>query len=172
MPNGELTQLLMAEVINFYRVKEPYGYLSNFAPHPITMDGKLWPTSEHWFQAQKFSGTNVEAEMMEAIRLEPSPMKAVLLGRDRSKPRRENWSSLRDDLMRQAVRAKFAQHADIRASLLSTGDALIVEHTTNDDYWGDGGDGSGANMLGKILMEVREELRSGQALDFPEAGAE
>jgi len=62
--------------------------------------------------------------------------------------------------MRQAVLAKFTQHDDIRAILIETGDALLVEHTANDDYWGDGGDGSGKNMLGKILMSVREELRA------------
>jgi ribA/ribD-fused uncharacterized protein len=60
--------------------------------------------------------------------------------------------------MRKAVRAKFTQHPDLRAILLGTGDARLVEHTENDSYWGDGGDGSGKNWLGKILMEIREEL--------------
>ena len=55
--------------------------------------------------------------------------------------------------------AKFAQHPDIRAVLLSTGDERLVEHTSSDSYWGDGGDGTGNNMLGKILMEIRERLR-------------
>jgi N-glycosidase YbiA len=50
---------------------------------------------------------------------------------------------------------------------LATGDAKIVEHTENDAYWGDGGDGSGQNKLGQILMEVREELRHGQEDDDP-----
>ena len=63
-------------------------------------------------------------------------------------------------IMREAVLAKFSQHADIREVLLGTGDALLVEHTSSDHYWGDGGDGSGRNMLGQILMSVREELRA------------
>jgi ribA/ribD-fused uncharacterized protein len=50
--------------------------------------------------------------------------------------------------------------SDIREILLATGDARIVKHTENDAYWGDGGDGSGENRLGQILMRVREELRS------------
>ena len=62
--------------------------------------------------------------------------------------------------MHEAVLAKFTQHADLREILLGTGDAKIVEHTENDAYWGDGGDGSGKNMLGQILMRVREELRA------------
>lgn len=61
-------------------------------------------------------------------------------------------------IMREVVRAKFIQHDDIRQILLSTGDAKIVEHTVNDSYWGDG---SGTNMLGQILMEVRDALRHG-----------
>ena len=61
--------------------------------------------------------------------------------------------------MRKVVLAKFTQHADLRAILLGTGDALLVEHTENDSYWADGGDGSGLNRLGQILMSVREELR-------------
>jgi ribA/ribD-fused uncharacterized protein len=61
--------------------------------------------------------------------------------------------------MRRAVTAKFTQHQELGTLLLSTGEAKIVEHTENDDYWGDGGDGSGKNMLGRILMQVREALR-------------
>jgi len=61
------------------------------------------------------------------------------------------------------VRARFSQHEDLKRLLLDTGDAKLVEHTTNDDYWGDGGDGSGKNMLGRLLMEVREELRKERA---------
>ena len=48
-------------------------------------------------------------------------------------------------------------------NVLSTGDSKLVEHTENDDYWGDGGDGSGKNMLGRILMEVRTSLRENLA---------
>ena len=61
--------------------------------------------------------------------------------------------------MRKAVLAKFSQHEDIRAVLLETGSAVIVEHTSNDRFRGDGGDGSGRNWLGRILVEVRGALR-------------
>jgi N-glycosidase YbiA len=49
---------------------------------------------------------------------------------------------------------------DLREILVATGNASIIEHTENDSYWGDGGDGSGPNMLGRILMEIREELKA------------
>ena len=87
-------------------------------------------------------------------------MIAARMGRDRKKPLRRDWESVKDSIMRKAVRAKFTQHDDIRQILLSTGDARIVEHTENDSYWGDGGDGKGRNMLGRILMEIREELQT------------
>ena len=61
--------------------------------------------------------------------------------------------------MRRAVRAKFEQHPDIRAVLLGTGDEELIEDAPNDYYWGCGEEGTGKNMLGKILMEVRGELR-------------
>jgi ribA/ribD-fused uncharacterized protein len=59
--------------------------------------------------------------------------------------------------MRTAVRAKFSSHAALRDLSLSTGDKELIELTTNDYYWGCGTDGTGKNMLGKILMEIRAE---------------
>jgi len=61
--------------------------------------------------------------------------------------------------MYEACLAKFSQHQDLKQLLLDTGEAEIVEHTKNDNYWGDGGDGTGRNQLGKTLMRVREALR-------------
>lgn len=142
-------------IINFYSVSDDFGCFSNFSAHPMRIGGKLWPTSEHYFQAQKFK----EVEYREKIRKANSPMIAARMGRDRKKPLRRDWESVKVGVMRDAVRAKFTQHADIREILLSTGDAKIVEHTERDSYWGDGGDGSGKNMLGRILMEIRDELK-------------
>ena len=88
-------------------------------------------------------------------------MLAARMGRDRKRKLRRDWESVKVNVMREAVLAKFTQHDDLRELLLSTGDAKIVEHTERDDYWGDGGDGRGKNMLGRILMDVREKLREG-----------
>ena len=81
-----------------------------------------------------------------------------ILGRDRSKPLRKNWESVKEQVMRKALRAKFEQHAELRALLLATASAKLVEHTENDAYWGDGGNGKGKNRLGYLLMELREQL--------------
>ena len=146
---------IMKQVIQFYAVSAEYGEFSNFAAFPITLKGKVWPTSEHYFQAQKFAGT----EHAEAIRKTRSPMNAARMGRDRKKPLRRDWEAVKDDIMRDAVRAKFTQHPELLSLLLATGDAQLVEHTVNDSYWGDAGDGSGKNMLGRILMDLRDQLR-------------
>jgi ribA/ribD-fused uncharacterized protein len=142
------------DIINFYSVSEEYGCFSNFSPHRIKLNGKTWPTSEHYFQAMKFVGTPDEEE----VRLAKSPMIAARMGRSRKRPLRKDWESVKDQIMHEAVLAKFTQHADLRETLLATGDAKIVEQTENDNYWGDGGDGSGKNKLGQILMRVREAL--------------
>ena len=146
----------MATVIRFYRVGDEWGEFSNFAPFAITLDGRRWPTTEHYFQAQKFH----DAADREEVRRAKTPNLAARLGRDRRKKLRDDWDSARVGIMRKALLAKFSQHAGLRELLLATGDADLVEHTANDDYWGDGGDGSGRNMLGRLLMEMRASLRA------------
>lgn len=143
------------EKICFYRVNDAYGCFSNFAPYPISVDGKVWPTSEHYFQAMKF----LDAAHAKKIRETKSPMIAARMGRDRTVKIHADWNSRRDNVMYKAICAKFTQHEDLRAMLLETGNATLVEHTANDGYWGDGGDGSGKNRLGELLMKLRDALR-------------
>lgn len=145
----------MGHAIHFYHQDRPYGFLSNFSRHAITLQGKVWPTSEHYFQSQKFAGTVHE----ESVRCAPSPMAAASMGRDRSRPLRPDWEQVKDEVMRHALWAKFTQHADLQAQLLATGTAVLIEHTVNDRYWGDGGNGQGRNRLGQLLMETRERVR-------------
>jgi len=143
-------------VIQFYRVSEPYGSFSNFSRHAIFADGRIWPTSEHYFQAMKF----VDEKRQEKIRLAKTPRLAAEMGRDRDYPICPRWDEFwRDRVMNMALYAKFSQHPDLKALLLSTGEATLVEHTIKDSYWGDGGDGSGENKLGQILMALRVVLR-------------
>lgn len=141
--------------IKFYGANEAFGEFSNFAAFPIKIGTKTWPTSEHYFQAQKF----IDKAYAEKIRGTASPMTAARLGRDRKVPLRKDWESVKIGVMRQALMAKFTQHSELRELLLSTGDNSLIESTASDVYWGDGGDGSGKNMLGRLLMEIRRELR-------------
>ena len=143
-------------VIEFYSTTGDYGAFSNFSRHSIFLKKKRWRTTEHYFQAQKFAGEPDEEE----IRGANTPMIAARMGRERKRPLRRDWESVKERIMLDALRAKFTQHEDLRELLLATGDAVLVEHTANDSYWGDGGDGSGKNRLGRLLMQVRDELRT------------
>lgn len=141
--------------IRFYSFQDEYGWMSNFSYYPIKLGGRTWPTSEHYFQAQKFAGTEYE----ERIRRMPSVDEAARLGRNRRLPLRRDWNAVKEQVMLEALRAKFTQHPELREALLATDDAKLVEHTQRDSYWGDGGDGSGKNRLGALLMQLRGELR-------------
>lgn len=145
----------MSTEICFYRVNDPYGIFSNFYACSFVIDSICWPTVEHYFQAHKFH----DEALREKLRCLSSPMVVAKEGRKRSYPLRDDWESVKDDIMRLAVLEKFKQNKEARAILLSTGDAKLIEHTTNDSYWADGGDGSGKNMLGIILMETRQLLK-------------
>jgi ribA/ribD-fused uncharacterized protein len=145
----------MSAIRFYHEWEEPYGCFSNFSAHPVQLKGKTWPTAEHYFQAQKFADTPDE----EDIRLVDSPGLAKDMAKARVNLRRADWDAIRDDVMRTVVLAKFRQHADIKKLLLSTDNATLIEHSKNDHYWGDGGDGTGKNMLGRILMEVRSQVR-------------
>ena len=144
--------------IRFYNRDDPYYEFTNFYRAPIQADGHTWPTTEHYFQAQKFVGT----PYVGVIRKLTSAREAFQLARDPkvSRWRRSDWDGVKDDVMLKALRLKFMQHDKLQRKLLETGDKTLIEHTTNDSYWGDGGDGSGRNMLGKLLMQVRGDLRA------------
>lgn len=143
--------------IYFYSPHEtPYGAFSNFSQHSFELDGVYYKTSEHYFQAMKFKGSPKD---MDDVRRASTPKQAAEIGRDRKRPLRRDWESVKDDVMRRAVLRKFEVHADLRELLLATGDEEIVENAPGDRYWGCGADGTGKNMLGKILMETRTKLR-------------
>jgi ribA/ribD-fused uncharacterized protein len=145
--------------IFFYRAADPYSELSNHSPHGFEMDGLYWPTIEHYYQAQKFAGS----EYVETIRLAKTPMAAKRLGRTGDWPVRPDWETLKESVIFRATLAKFETHSDARAVLLATGDEELVETSPTDAYWGSGADGRGANRYGCILMEVRALLRSCQS---------
>lgn len=147
--------------IRFYRVNDPYGEFSNFAKFPFEAEGKTWPTSEHYFQAKKFAGKVHE----ESVRLARTARDAAAAGRNRELPLRPDWEEVKLDVMRSAVRHKFNSHPSLVTLLLSTGDQEIIEQTTDDYYWGCGSSGEGLNVLGKLLMDLREAYKTaGRAL--------
>ncbi len=143
----------MLRSIRFSSEDRTYGFLSNFHPAPVVLAGETWPTTEHYYQAQKSADPQVQS----AIRQAKTPGDAKELGRTVTLLP-DDWTTRRDDVMLAALRAKFTQHPELAAMLLATGDAPLVEHTRHDAYWGDGGDGSGRNRLGELLMQVRADV--------------
>ena len=145
--------------IKFYNRDDPYYEFTNFYPSTVTIDGVKWPTTEHYFQAQKFVGT----PYVEMIRNLHAPRQAFQMSRDPkvSHWRRSDWDSVKDDVMHKALQCKFDQHPNLRNKLLETSNKKLIEHTSNDSYWGDGGgEGRGLNKLGQLLMKVREEMKA------------
>jgi ribA/ribD-fused uncharacterized protein len=135
-------------------------FLSNFYNSPVEYGGKIWPTVEHAFQAAK-----VDPETAEKILHVKKPGEAKKLGRQGKM--RSDWDTARVDVMRECLRSKFLNNPELKQKLLDTGNEMLVEGTTwHDNYWGvckcqkcrDKGI-VGVNMLGKLLMEVRDEAR-------------
>jgi ribA/ribD-fused uncharacterized protein len=140
--------------IKFYKVNGPYGFFSNFSPHLIFIEGEIWPTVEHYFQASKFENADVRNK----IKSLKSPMDASIKGRDRNVMIRPDWEMIKEEVMLNGLLAKFFQHPNLKTELLKTENSVLIEDTPNDRYWGNGGDGSGKNRLGKLLMEVRDKI--------------
>lgn len=145
--------------IYFYKVNEPYGCFSNFSPHGIDLHGTHWQTVEHYYQAQKFVATP-EASIIPIIHQAKTPEEAAALGRDCTRQIRSDWEHVKISVMHEAVLQKFLTHTDIQAILIATGDTWIVENSPTDYYWGCGSQRTGQNHLGKILMSIRQQIRS------------
>jgi ribA/ribD-fused uncharacterized protein len=143
----------MKEEINFYSNNAEYGWLSNFARYPQIVDGKIYKTNEHYYQSQK---TN-DAEVSNWIASAPSPFLAMRAGRSLriGKEFRRDWKKIKVEVMLNGLRAKFQQHPELAQKLLATGDAVLHENSPTDMFWGK----KGKDSLGKLLMQVREELR-------------
>ncbi|MCA9390377.1 NADAR family protein [candidate division WWE3 bacterium] len=145
----------MKDVIAFYDESKEYFEFANYYPAPILLDGTIWSTVEHYFQAQK---TNIP-EWKEKIRSAENPDEAKKIGWEVPDYNDEYWLAHRDEVMSKAVIAKIGQHPHIRELLISTGSQTLIEDSPNDTYWGMV-QGHGENRMGKLLMKIRETIRS------------
>jgi len=138
---------------------DEYVFLSNFAHRPIIIKGKTWVTVEHIFQAAK----TLDEDMREQIRLATTPGKAKQTGR--KVHLRSDWEEIKEQVMLKCIRLKFRQYPGLKEQLLSTKDTVLIEgNTWHDNIWGDCSCPKcqkikGENLLGQILMQVREELK-------------
>ncbi len=145
----------MEEQILFCGWSGPYGFLSNFSFNPFYVGGRKYYTSEAYYQCQKFPDN---PEHQEKIRITRSSAEARKLGKTRLIPKREDWYDVKEDAMREALRYKFSFDLRLMSKLRATRGKELVENSPWDDYWGSGRDGKGKNVLGKLLMELRDSL--------------
>lgn len=127
-----------------------YYFLSNFYPSPIEIDGLRYESAEAAFQGQKNS------QYAHMFTGDITPLEAKRLGRRVPIDVRE-WNARRLKVMRQVVRAKFAQNPALRDRLIAVTEPIVEDNTWGDTYWGKC-QGVGSNHLGQILQEVRDSL--------------
>ncbi len=144
-------------------------YLSNMYDAPMQVDGITFPTVEHYFQwskAKMFGDAEAEKKILKT----PSSKSVKTYGDKVKDFKEEEWTAKKDNIMRIAVKAKFTQHPELRKKLQETGTRPLAEANPRDKYWsiGTSSDTSkakdpskwpGKNVLGKILEEIRTELK-------------
>ena len=157
--------------------------------YPFILDGHRWLTVEQYFQAQKFNIPDSPTHMKyyEIIKHTDTPNKAMMLGQQKCKwgyaskwvvskqndgrtvneviheysdlSIRGDWESIKLSIMKKGLYEKFTQHPFLKKLLLETGDQEIVENSPRDSYWGIGKNGLGHNHLGRLLMDIRKEIK-------------
>jgi len=160
---------MMEGVIAFTKVALPYGWLGNMSPYPLDFGGITWRTSEALFQSLRFTDNDIK----ELIRAEKNPMGAKFVMKANKESITTEPHSEKDVFnMKMCLRLKLEQHPKLKEELLNTGDLIIIEDVTargdkgGNLFWGamlveneDGFHWVGTNTLGKLWMELREELK-------------
>jgi ribA/ribD-fused uncharacterized protein len=142
--------------IRFLSTIDEWKNFSNLAPYPIYLENTLWGSAEHYYQYKKYEKIDPEFALKIKETLSPLEVKKITLKNTKS---HSDWRKNSLNILGNAVRAKFSQYPSLREQLISTGNELLIEANKKDYFWGEGENGSGKNMMGKILMSIREELR-------------
>jgi ribA/ribD-fused uncharacterized protein len=149
-------------------VNDDNGWLSCMSAYPITYNGERFRTIEALFHWLRFQGhPNIQKEILE----QKSPLAAKMKARKNSSllNRGELWDEAPDDIprMKECLQLKLTQHPELQDKLIKTGSAVIIEDSTphpreSARFWGmvyRDGIWVGKNILGKLWMELREELK-------------
>jgi ribA/ribD-fused uncharacterized protein len=139
--------------IFFY--ENDFYVFSNFSSFAIEWRGKLYMTSEHAYQAEKFQDEGLK----EQIRRARSAHQAFKMAEQNKGACRKDWNEIRLKVMKDVLLAKVDQHSYVKKKLIESGDKELIEDSWRDSYWGWGPEKDGANHLGRLWMEVREELK-------------
>lgn len=156
---------------NFHEADRSATPLCNFYVYPLFYKGKMWQSSEAAFQAEK----TLDEDFKEQIRMASHPTAAKKMGK--AVPLRANWEEVKEQVMKDVCTAKFSDSKMAR-QLLATGNAYLIEGVTwHDCEWGicilsgchKCEAKRGKNLLGKVLMEIRKELKDGWIKELEEA---
>jgi N-glycosidase YbiA len=151
------------ELICFY--EQDYYIFSNFSAFTLVWRGIRFDTSEAAYQWSRFDRLELNpilVRLQKGIRYAPSAHEAFKIAQLNKQHQIPNWNEIKVGVMLNIIREKVRQHEYVRHKLLASGDRELVENSWRDSFWGWGPDRHGVNMLGKIWMQVREELRAGK----------
>lgn len=137
--------------------EQDFYVLSNFSAFSLHWDGKRFDTAEAAYHYEKFYGYSLIQDLI----LNSISAHAAYKIAERNKAfRLATWDEVKVDTMYRILEAKVGQHEYVRRKLLDTGDRELIEDSWRDDFWGWGPNRDGQNMLGKLWMRIREELRT------------
>jgi ribA/ribD-fused uncharacterized protein len=140
----------------FFSRHDTNTLLGSASAHPFTLDGKTWPTVEHYYQAMLFDSERLQSQIL----IQPTAKAVIEFTKWRFLKKKRDWKKLRQVLMTRAVYTKCKSYPEVAHALLETEDKGLVENSAYDYYWGCGRDRRADNTYGKILMNVRAKLRA------------
>ena len=143
-----------------------FAFLNNDFPSPIEFGGKIYPCATAAYEAQKFQG---RPEIMHRF-TQLGASQAFTLSAEKHREKDPDWESRRQDRMYHVLKAKFGESSDLKEKLLATGNAYLSHHTEHknmDPFWTDDSDGSGQNLMGQYLMEIRKEFGGPGRVELP-----
>lgn len=142
--------------------EQDFYVLSNFSAFRLDWKDTLFDTSEHAYHWEKFPDqTKTHIAHRVRIRMAKSAHEAFKYAESHKADRRPDWDSVKVGIMRDILREKACQHEYVRRKLLASGDRCLIENSWRDDFWGWGPNRDGDNMLGRLWMEIRDELQKG-----------
>ena len=150
----------MCEEIKFRYTNADYGFLCNFSKISFIAENIKWKTSEHYYQYKKLKflqsiGEPVSDDLIQEVINASTPYKSKQIGHKHF-DQIDKWDEVKVSAMEDVLRMKFKKKF-IRQCLINTGDAVLIEQSLYDEFWAEGKNGNGKNMLGICLMKIREE---------------
>lgn len=140
-----------------YFYMDEFYCLSNFSAFRVVYHGLSFGTAEQAYQWSKFPDNDL---IREEILYAASAHSAFKIAEASKALRRSDWDDVKIGIMREILTAKLNQHEYVARKLLETGDRIIIEDSWRDDFWGWGPHEDGANVLGKLWMEIRDHTRN------------